>query len=89
MPICRCCWCGRPIRLVVRPSQHLKQAGFDVSRLGIPDPQTLISGLGDLQPDVVFNLFEGAGDRGHTETYVVGLLEWLGVPLEILQPDSR
>ncbi len=29
---------------------------------------------------MVFNLFEGTADRGDTEAYVAGLLEWLRVP---------
>lgn len=62
-------------------SDHLVQAGFDVSRLGIGrDPAELLTGLKHHQPDVVFNLFEGHADQSSTEIHVAGLLEWLGVP---------
>jgi D-alanine-D-alanine ligase len=59
----------------------LEKAGFRVSRLGVgPDPRTLVEGLQALRPDVVFNLFEGLADRGGTEAFVAGVLEWLTVP---------
>src|SRR5438105_5019218 len=62
-------------------AKTLLQAGFEVSRLGASyNPGTLLVGLRNLRPDVVFNLFEGTADQGHTEAYVAGLLEWLGVP---------
>jgi D-alanine-D-alanine ligase len=61
--------------------QTLAEAGYDVQRLGVSrDPGVLIAGLKRLQPDVVFNLFEGLADFGNTEAFVGGLLEWLGVP---------
>jgi D-alanine-D-alanine ligase len=62
-------------------SQELIQAGFDVARLGTSyDPSILLEGLREQKPDVVFNLFEGTADHGHTEAAVAGLLEWLGMP---------
>lgn len=62
-------------------AQELAEHGYSVSRLGINnDPAVLIAGLGKHRPDVVFNLFEGTGDRGNTETYVTGVLEWLRLP---------
>jgi D-alanine-D-alanine ligase len=62
-------------------SAALSGAGYAVSRLGLGhDPEALLAGLRRHQPDVVFNLFEGMGDHTVTETYVAGLLEWVGVP---------
>lgn len=58
----------------------LTTAGFGVTPFGVGrDPSVLISGLREHKPDVVFNLFEGAADHGHTEAYVAGILEWLGI----------
>jgi D-alanine-D-alanine ligase len=59
----------------------LLQAGFDVGCLGVnKDASALWAALHQQRPDVVFNLFEGTADHGHTEAYVAGLLEWHGVP---------
>jgi D-alanine-D-alanine ligase len=59
----------------------LTGAGFEVARLGVGyDPRVLVEGLRSLQPDVVFNLFEGLADRGGTEAQVAGVLEWLDIP---------
>ncbi len=61
--------------------QMLSQGGYDVVRLGVArEPHVLVSGLRRLQPDVVFNLFEGLADNGSTEAHVAGVLEWAGVP---------
>ncbi len=61
--------------------QTLSQADYDVVRLGVSrEPHVLVSGLRRLQPDVVFNLFEGLADDGATEAHVAGILEWAGVP---------
>ncbi len=58
----------------------LAAAGYQVDRLGITsDPQALLTGLRDKQPDVVVNLFEGTQDNNASELYVAGLLEWLGI----------
>ncbi len=60
---------------------HLAATGYGVSRLGVGrDPAALLSRLREHRPDVVFNLFEGLADVGHTEAHVAGLLDWLGVP---------
>lgn len=62
-------------------SNELTEAGYVVSRLGISyDPSVLLEGLREQKPDVVFNLFEGTADHGHTEAALAGLLEWLGLP---------
>jgi D-alanine-D-alanine ligase len=61
--------------------EHLAGAGYTVSRLAVGrDPAALLMGLREQRPDVVFNLFEGLADVGHTEAHVAGLLDWLGVP---------
>jgi D-alanine-D-alanine ligase len=58
----------------------LQEAGFQVSRLGVNrGPEELLAGLRHHQPDVVFNLFEGT-DYTITETYVVGMLDWMDIP---------
>jgi D-alanine-D-alanine ligase len=60
---------------------ELEQAGYGVAELGVSDdPQALLNGLRTHRPDVVFNLFEGTAERGETEVFVDGLLEWLYVP---------
>jgi D-alanine-D-alanine ligase len=63
-------------------SGHLRQAGFEVGRLGVGrDPGELITGVRAECPDVVFNLFEGLADHtAATEAHAVGLLDWLGIP---------
>jgi D-alanine-D-alanine ligase len=62
-------------------SDHLSRTGHDVCRLGVNhDPDVLVAGLREQRPDVVFNLFEGTGDRGGTEAYAAGVLEWLDIP---------
>lgn len=62
-------------------SDHLARAGYDVCQLGVStDPRVLLDGLHELNPDVIFNLFEGVPDQGTTESFVAGLLEWSGVP---------
>src|SRR5262249_39300113 len=66
---------------VAAVASHLSEAGFDVSTLGVVnDPAALLAGLRERQPGVIFNLFEGTGDRASTEPYVAGLLGWLRVP---------
>ena len=61
--------------------ETLAKAGYDVARLSVRrDPLVLVAGLRRLQPDVVFNLFEGLADFGSTEAHVAGVLEWAGVP---------
>jgi D-alanine-D-alanine ligase len=59
----------------------LEAGGFQVGQLGIShDPGKLLSGLKRQRPDAVFNLFEGTADRGETEAFADGILEWLYVP---------
>jgi D-alanine-D-alanine ligase len=60
---------------------HLRDAGFEVSRLGVErDPDLMLQGLRQHRPDVVFNLFEGLADHSETEAVAPGLLDWLGIP---------
>jgi D-alanine-D-alanine ligase len=55
-------------------------AGYKTERLSVGnDLQRLIDGLIELQPDAVFNLFEGLADRPSTEAVVAGILEWFHV----------
>jgi D-alanine-D-alanine ligase len=59
----------------------LASAGYEVSDLCVSrDPAVLIAGLRERRPDVVFNLFEGTAEQADSETYVAGVLQWLGVP---------
>src|SRR5262249_39547221 len=61
-------------------AEILSASGLLVSRLGVGcDLTDLVGGLAQLQPDAVFNLFEGFADRPFTETVVAGVLDWLGV----------
>jgi D-alanine-D-alanine ligase len=58
----------------------LCDVGHEVKRLGVGnDLQRLIDGLIELQPDTVFNLFEGLADRPSTESVVAGIMEWFHV----------
>lgn len=69
------------VSTAVEVARTLDGAGFAVSRLGVnTDPGPLLASLREERPDVVFNLFEGTGDRGHNEAYVAGLLDWFQVP---------
>ncbi|MGL4420059.1 MAG: D-alanine--D-alanine ligase family protein, partial [Gemmataceae bacterium] len=57
------------------------EVGLPVMRLGITDdPQVLLQGLRDHQPDVVFNLYEGMATNGNSEAFVSGILELLRIP---------
>jgi D-alanine-D-alanine ligase len=59
----------------------LREAGYQTTRLGVGrDPEALFAGVRKCRPDVVFNLFEGTGDQGYTESYLAGILDWLGLP---------
>ena len=61
--------------------EALRQAGFDVSTLGVAsDVQELIDGVRGHRPDAVVNLFEGVASNNASELYAAGVLEWLGVP---------
>jgi len=58
----------------------VRAAGYKTERLSVGnDLQRLIDGLIKIQPDAVFNLFEGLADRPSTETVVAGILEWFHV----------
>jgi D-alanine-D-alanine ligase len=57
------------------------RASHEVRELGLAlDVEPLFKEFRDHRPDVVFNLYEGAGGRPDTEYYVAGLLEWLQIP---------
>jgi D-alanine-D-alanine ligase len=59
----------------------LAASGFAIDRLGIGhDPDGLLAHLQAHRPDAIFNLYEGAADCNVTETYVAGLMDWLGIP---------
>lgn len=61
--------------------QTLRHYEHKVTPLGLTDsPEHLITSVRTTQPEVVFNLFEGFGDRPASEYHVAGLLNWLGVP---------
>ncbi len=61
--------------------KNLAEAGYEVARLGVNyDPGALVNGLRVHRPDIVFNLFEGTADHGHTEAYAAGVMQWLGIP---------
>jgi D-alanine-D-alanine ligase len=62
-------------------AKNLSEASFEVVSLGVGNnPRILVEGLHRLRPAVVFNLFEGLADRGGTEAFVAGILEWLEIP---------
>src|SRR5262249_26046819 len=66
---------------VAEVASALVPAGFRVGRLAAShDPDALVAGLRRHRPDVVFNLFEGTHQRGETEAYAAGVLQWAGVP---------
>lgn len=62
-------------------ARHLSEVGLPVTRLGVTScAETLLSGLRDHHPDVVFNLYEGTAKWGNSEAYVCGILELLQIP---------
>jgi D-alanine-D-alanine ligase len=69
---------------VVAVERYLSDAGFQVTSLCLDgvlcEPETVLAGLRQHQPDAVFNLYEGSIDRPEGEALVAGLLEWLSVP---------
>ena len=70
---------------VVEIAEHvaktLEKAGFAASLMALgTDPSPLWPELQRRRADVVFNFFEGNPDHPETESYLVGLLEWFGVP---------
>jgi len=59
----------------------LRDTCFEIRRLPVDaNPASLFAGLKELQPDVVFNLYEGTALAGETEAYVAAALEWLRIP---------
>jgi len=77
------------LNTVAAVASELTAAHFDISRLGISyDPGALLEGVREYAPNVVFNLFEGTAQRGETEAYVAGLLEWLGLPFTGSPPET-
>lgn len=59
----------------------LLAAGMNVETLPVGrDPSVIFSELQARKPEVVFNLFEGLGDAGGTESTAAGILEWLEIP---------
>ncbi len=66
---------------VAEVARELRESGYEVALLGVQrDPQVLLAGVREHQPDVIFNLFEGLADFNETEAHVAGLLEWLRIP---------
>jgi D-alanine-D-alanine ligase len=69
---------------VIAVERYLSDAGFQVTPLCLDgvlcEPETVLTGLRRLQPDAVFNLYEGSIDRPEGEALVAGLLEWLSLP---------
>ncbi|MEZ6143502.1 MAG: hypothetical protein R3B84_23285 [Zavarzinella sp.] len=43
-------------------------------------PRPLLEAINWYQPDAIFNLYEGCGDRSETEIANAALLEWLNIP---------
>ncbi len=61
--------------------ESLTTAGVPFEQYGVTDDlPPLLARLLRRDFDVVFNLYEGAGDRSITEVYFTGLLEWLHIP---------
>jgi D-alanine-D-alanine ligase len=59
----------------------LAQAGFAVSRLGVPSNiGGLLRQLEARRPDAVFNLFEGIPGQNESEAGLASLLQGLGIP---------
>src|SRR4029079_14048281 len=71
----------RDVLHTVAAVRDVLQDYYPVSDLGISDDlQPLLDELRDHRPDVVFNHFEGSGDRGETEYHVAGVLDWHRIP---------
>lgn len=61
--------------------EFLTHEGIESDEFGIgTNLDELQARLQGDRPDVVFNLFEGFADRGHTESTVTGIMEWLDLP---------
>lgn len=61
-------------RILQHSAHQVVSAGLKKS------PEELLQVLAGNKPDLVFNLFEGFGDKPASEYYIAGLLEWLAVP---------
>lgn len=54
---------------------------YEIDELSLKeDPQPLLDKVQAYAPDVVFNLFEGLGNRPETEYCAAALLQWLKIP---------
>lgn len=61
--------------------EALRQHQHGVYKLGLTNsPSVLLEEVKRVRPDVIFNLFEGFGDRPASEYHIAGLIEWLGIP---------
>jgi D-alanine-D-alanine ligase len=67
--------------VVDQVADSLRRSRHDVSILGVHgDVHSLIAGLHERKPELVFNLMEMFGDDLNGDVAVVGLLEILGIP---------
>jgi len=58
----------------------LTKAGLEAHIAGIgSQPTALLAALDRYKPAAIFNLFEGTHWHGQTESYVAGILDWLGI----------
>ena len=77
------------LQVVGEVGRALGRVGFSLSRLGLgDDPAVLLERLKAQKPACVFNLHEGHPDRGQTEAYVAGLMDFLGVPFTGCPPQT-
>ena len=59
----------------------LVAGGHVVEKLGLYEsPEELLGPLRARRPDVVFNLFEGFGDKPASEYHIASVLDWLAIP---------
>lgn len=62
-------------------SRVLRESRHEVMLNGLKkSPEELLKSVAENRLDLVFNLFEGFGDKPASEYYIAGLLEWLKVP---------
>ena len=77
------------LQVVGEVGRVLGRAGFRMSRLGLgDDPMVLFERLKAQKPACVFNLHEGHPDRGQTEAYVAGMMDFVGVPFTGCPPQT-
>lgn len=63
------------VALALSAHQH------EVTRLGLTDsPTAFLESVHKHHPEVIFNLFEGLGDRPASEYHLAGMIEWLRIP---------